>query len=122
MCKGLADCHQRHQCHRNGSRPPSGHVVLLRHCRCRDCENWIGHLYNECDEGIIRNGVKPVPEHPPDAWHYCAAYDGQQVSKDVWVWRRRPRKVGPGSDIPTESTNATAVSAGRDGGEDGGAR
>jgi hypothetical protein len=44
-----------------------------------------------CRQGLIVNGVKAVPEYPADAWHYCASYDGQQISKDVWVWRNERR-------------------------------
>jgi len=103
MCNGLPESLQSLQSHRNVPALPPRNVTILRHCRCQDCEHWIGHPYNECDEGIVRNGVKPVPEYPPDAWHYCALYDGPQVSKDVFVWpkpatgaKERPAPGGGG--------------------------
>ena len=71
----------------NAVMPPC-HVTILRHCRCQDCEHWIRPPYNECRHGIIRNGVKERPEFPADAWHYCALYQGPQISKDVFVWPR----------------------------------
>ena len=66
--------------------PPPARVTILRHCRCIDCEQWIKHPYNACEHGLISNGVKDKPEYPADAWHYCALYDGPQISKDVFVW------------------------------------
>ena len=39
-----------------------------------------------------RRHVAPVGNgqqvEPADQWHYCAFYQGPQVSKDVWVWPR----------------------------------
>lgn len=90
MCNGLEVCHQRRQCHRASPEPPSGHVTILRHCRCRDCEHWAAHPHNECIHGIIRNGLKPVPEFPADGWHYCALYHGPRFSGDVLVWPMAP--------------------------------
>jgi hypothetical protein len=38
----------------------------------------------------------------PDAWHYCARYDGPAISKSVFVWRNQTHDVGPGSNISGE--------------------
>jgi len=68
--------------------PPSLHVILLRHCRCQDCRHLLKGLRpnslsgSQCGRGML------VAEESVEAWHYCAEYDGPQVSKDVWVWRR----------------------------------
>ena len=67
---------------------PSRQVTVLRHCRCKDCGNWVRHPQSECVHGLVRNGLTPAPEFSADAWHYCALYDGPQISKDVFVWPR----------------------------------
>jgi hypothetical protein len=83
-------------------------VTILRHCRCIDCRKF-SHVAQDyfCSEYI--GGTKVVwatgrreCAPPPEAWHYCSHYDGPQVSKDVWVWRRRSRQVGAGSTIAPE--------------------
>ena len=97
--------------------PPSARVTVLRRCRCIDCRHWIAEPYSECVHGIIRNGVKPVPEYPADAWHWCALYHGPQISKDVWVWPKatpRAAQVGAGSNIPADPADPTAVNGRRD--------
>ena len=68
--------------------PPPAAVTVLKQCRCVDCRYWFEHPYNECEHGIIRNGLLPVPQFPADAWHWCALYHGPQVSRDVWPWPR----------------------------------
>lgn len=40
-----------------------------------------------CSHGIIVNGIRGQPDYPPDAWHYCADYNGPQISKDIWIWK-----------------------------------
>ncbi|OQB85183.1 MAG: hypothetical protein BWX88_02022 [Planctomycetes bacterium ADurb.Bin126] len=69
---------------------PSLKVTVLRHCRCLDCRKWVA-ADRACRAGI--GGVKVtwgtgerVCDPPPDAWQYCAGYNGPQVSPDVWVW------------------------------------
>ena len=97
--------------------PPPQLATVLRYCRCMDCRHWIGEPYSECVHGIIRNGVKPVPEYPADAWHYCALYHGPQVSKDVLVWPKatpRAAQVGAGATISADSDDPTAVNGKRD--------
>jgi hypothetical protein len=92
------------------SRPESAHApaeadVILKHCRCMDCRNFsqVGQDYF-CSEYIGGTSVvwatgKRECDPPQDAWHYCSHYDGPQSSKDVWLWPRRSRHVGPGSTI-----------------------
>ena len=92
------------------SRPESAHApaeadVILKHCRCMDCRNFsqVGTDYF-CSEYIGGTSVvwttgKRECDLPQDAWHYCSHYDGPQSSKDVWLWPRRSRHVGPGSTI-----------------------
>ena len=89
------------------SAPPSPDVVVLKHCRCMDCRKFsqAGSDYF-CDEhmggtAIVWSTGKRTCDPPPDVWQYCACYDGPQISKDVWVWRRS-RHVGPGSNISGE--------------------
>jgi len=41
--------------------------------------------YGLCTAGIM----PPADEWPAMAWHYCAAYDGRQESKDVLIWPKR---------------------------------
>ena len=97
--------------------PPPRPATVLKHCRCMDCRHWIGEPHSECVHGIIRNGVKPVPEYPADAWHWCALYHGPQVSKDVWVWPKvtpQAAQVGAGSNIPAKPGNPTADPGKRD--------
>lgn len=79
--------------------PPPPSATILRHCRCQDCMLW--HARDGyCRELGFRRYVPRHEYHPamqqfwtdigtirPDEWHYCAYYDGPQVSKDVWVWR-----------------------------------
>ena len=66
---------------------PPADVTILKHCRCRDCRHWIDKPAWLCARGLI--GHKG---YPPDAWHYCALYDGPQVSRDVWVWPKAGKK------------------------------
>ena len=98
---------------RNALQPPQPlhapiPATILRYCRCMDCRHWIAEPHSECIHGIIRNGVKPVPEYPADAWHYCALYHGPQVSKDVWVWPKAKKGPAPSrgrlSGGPSESS------------------
>ena len=94
-----------------------GQATILRHCRCIDCRHWIRPPYSECVHGLIRNGVKPVPEYPADAWHYCALYHGPQLSKDVIVWPKatpRAAQVGAGSNISADTADPTPVNKKRD--------
>lgn len=63
--------------------PPPSNVTILRHCRCQDCRHWIKAPYSMCRHGIVTNGLKAVPEHPANEWHYCAMYHGPQISKDL---------------------------------------
>ena len=81
---------------------------MLKHCRCMDCRKFsrVGNDYF-CDEhmggtAIVWATGKRSCDPPADVWHYCACYAGPQISKDVWVWRRRSRHVGPGSNISGE--------------------
>lgn len=85
---------------------PSSGVTVLKHCRCSDCRKLskVGDGY-VCAEHIGGTAVVwATGEHlcdpAPDAWHYCAGYDGPQISKDVWVWPRkeeaRARRGGTG--------------------------
>ena len=98
-------------------------MILLKHCRCIDCRNWIKAPYSECRYGIIRNGVKDTPDFPADAWHYCARYQGPQISRDVWVWPKVPptaAQVGAGSKISDDPDGVSTTSArDRDRGEPG---
>ena len=107
-----------------GNRPvPSTNVTVLKHCRCIDCRNF-SRLAGEyhCTEYI--GGTKVVwatgrryCDPPPDEWHYCAFYNGPQVSKDVWVWPKathQAAQVGAGSNIPAEPANPTTSANGRD--------
>jgi hypothetical protein len=78
---------------RRAAVPPPPAAVILKHCRCVDCLNLAesGEEY-VCSEDIGGTKVvwatgRRVCELAPDAWHYCAGYDGPQISKDVWVWR-----------------------------------
>ena len=70
-------------------------VTLLRHCRCQDCLKFshAGSTYFCRDyiggTAIVWATGERFCDPPPDAWHYCAGYNGPQVSKDVWVWTRR---------------------------------
>jgi hypothetical protein len=100
--------------------PPPAQATILRHCRCQDCGHWVGRPHNECAEGIVRNGVMPVPEYPPDAWHFCALYDGPQISKDVWVWPKaapKKKRPAPGGGGP-DSRPSTAFVPAREGQHD----
>ena len=79
-------------------------VTVLKCCRCRDCRRWNGKA---CRLGIIVNGarawggeVAKWAGYPADAWHYCAAYDGPQLSKDAYLWPTTP-DVGPCGDKST---------------------
>ena len=89
------------------SRPESVHVpakedVILKHCRCMDCRNFSqidGEYF--CSEYI--GGTKATwatgrrqCDPPPEAWHYCSHYEGPQISKAIWLWRRRSRHVCAG--------------------------
>jgi hypothetical protein len=71
-------------------------VTILRHCRCIDCRKFFRDVHGEyfCQDYI--GGTKITwgtgerkCEPPPEAWHYCSMYDGPQISKDVWVWKRQ---------------------------------
>ena len=73
--------------------PPSLAVTMLRHCRCMDCRKFRKDAYGHfsCDAGIGGVGItwgtgERLCDPLPDAWHYCAEYDGPQNSPDVWVW------------------------------------
>ena len=91
---------------------PSSQVTILPFCRCGDCRKFseaAGESY--CAEGI--GGTKVVwatgerfCNPAPDQWHYCAGYDGPQISKDVWVWPRlapQAAQVGAGSNISDQA-------------------
>jgi hypothetical protein len=74
-----------------------------------DCRNFsqVGQDYL-CSEYIGGMSVvwatgKRECDPPPDAWHYCSHYNGPQISKDVWVWPRRSRHVGAGSNISVQA-------------------
>jgi len=96
------------------SRLESVHVptktdVILKHCRCMDCRNF-SEINGEyfCSEFIGGTKVtwatgKRQCDPPPEAWHYCSHYEGPQMSKDVWLWRRRSHHVGAGSNISVEA-------------------
>ena len=96
------------------SRPESAHVpvkadVILKHCRCMDCCNF-SQINGEhfCSEYIGGTKVtwatgRRQCDPPPEAWHYCSHYDGPQISKDVWLWPRRSRHVGAGSNNSVEA-------------------
>ncbi len=85
---------------------PGNAVTLLRHCRCLDCRKFskVGGDYF-CSEYIGGTSVvwvtgQRVCDPPPDAWHYCACYDGPQISRDVWVWPRSKKEPAPGGGRP----------------------
>jgi len=59
------------------SRPPTS-ATILRRCRCLDCR-----LLDRNDGGCDVPGRNDTP----DEWHYCAGYDGPQISRDVLVFR-----------------------------------
>jgi hypothetical protein len=118
---------------KRGNQPVTGNPegaqaagALLLHCRCVDCTKYSftngEHL---CAEGIGGVGVvwatgRVVCDPSPEAWHYCAGYEGPQISDDVWVWPKVPptsRHVGPGSTIAADPANPTAVAEGRNRGE-----
>ena len=101
---------------------PTATTAALRHCRCIDCRNFsrVGQDYF-CSHYIGGTKVtwatgKRECDPPPEAWHYCACYDGPQVSKDVWVWPRRPacRSLGVGRSrhVPPGSTIAPQAEQG----------
>ena len=94
---------------------PGNAVTLLRHCRCIDCRKFTQDAVGEyfCEDyiggtAIVWGTGRRVCDPPPDAWHYCAGYDGPQISKDVFVWpkasagaKERPAPGGGGpSDGP----------------------
>jgi len=116
MCIGGQNNHQSLQSHRTVRTPPTPiPATILRHCRCVDCGHWVREPYNECAHGIIRNGVQPVLEFPPDAWHWCALYDGPQISRDVWLWA----KAGAGANkrpVPGRGRTSNGPIADRPGG------
>ena len=73
--------------------PPAARVTILRHCRCVDCRKLFRDTRGECFCRDFRGGTATVwatgrryCDPPPEVWHYCAGYDGPQISKDVWVW------------------------------------
>ena len=77
---------------------PAGAAVILKHCRCMDCQRFsrVGALYS-CAEYIGGTSVvwatgERFCDPPPYAWHYCAHYHGPQISTDVWVWPRAAKK------------------------------
>jgi len=83
---------------------PGNAVTLLRHCRCIDCRKFSQDAGGEyfCEDYIGGTAVvwgtgRRVCDPPPDAWHYCAGYDGPQTSKDVFVWPKTSAgaKEGP---------------------------
>ncbi len=68
--------------------PPA--VTILKHCRCVDCRKF-SRQDSTCAEGIGGTWhlwATGQQVEPADQWHYCAFYQGPQVSKDVWVWPR----------------------------------
>jgi len=91
---------------------PPASVTVLRHCRCIDCRKFSQDAAGEyfCEDriggvAIVWPTGRRICEPPPDAWHYCAGYDGPQISKDVFVWprgTRRAAQVGAGSTISPE--------------------
>jgi len=46
------------------------------------CRDYIGGT------AIVWATGERVSDPQPDAWHYCAGYNGPQISKDVWAWKR----------------------------------
>ena len=99
-----------------GNLPPSPQVRILRHCRCLDCRK----LYKAEGECFCRESIggtatvlgtgERICDPPPEAWHYCAGYDGPPISRDVWAWpnagakeRPAPGGGGPGSGPQQEA-------------------
>ena len=73
-------------------------MTVLKHCRCTDCRKFsadgAGNYF--CRDYIGGTAVvwatgERFCNPSPEAWHYCAGYDGPQISKDVWVWPRPHR-------------------------------
>lgn len=68
-------------------------VTILRHCRCIDCQKFfkdaVGAYF--CRDYIGGTVVSVTGERvcdpPPETWHYCAGYDGPQISKDIFIWK-----------------------------------
>jgi hypothetical protein len=73
----------------SNSPAPSLNVTILRHGRCIDCRKWTDHPYNQCQEGLVCNGVLPRQkwDKDPAEWHYCAFYNGPQISRDIFLWK-----------------------------------
>ena len=69
-------------------------VTILRHCRCIDCRKFFRNAAGTCfcrdyigGTKIVWATGKRVCDPPPEAWRYCAGYDGPQISKDIFVWK-----------------------------------
>jgi hypothetical protein len=74
-----------------------------------DCRNF-SQINGECFCSEFIGGTKVTwatgkweCNPPPEAWHYCSHYEGPQISKAIWLWRRRSRHVGAGSNISREA-------------------
>ena len=90
-----------------GNRPaPTTNVTILKHCRCADCRLFrrVGNDFI-CDAGIGGTAVvwatgRRFCEPAPDAWQYCAGYDGPQIGDDVWVWPKATESSENQRDTP----------------------
>ena len=88
---------------------PDDGVVLLKHCRCNDCRRFYMNRYGEptCEAGIGGTCTtwgtgRRFCDPPPEVWHYCSAYDGPQISTDVWPWPRPVRSQTAGDPSPVD--------------------
>lgn len=101
------------------SQSPSEPAFVLKHCRCVDCCRWEG-VQGFCDVLCFRRHVSREDYRPamrsfwtdlgmirPDAWHFCAFYDGPQISDDVWLWPK-PRQTAHVA-TPSETSVKTVV-------------
>ena len=75
--------------------PPQG-ATILRHCRCEDCVNWrtlfgcrvlpfVPYVPRQAYPEPLRKFWSDAGMIRPGEWHYCALYQGPQISKDVLV-------------------------------------
>jgi len=95
---------------KSGNAPPAPelHVTILKHCRCMDCRKFrtrAGEYFCRDHIGgtiVVWATGERICDPTPSAWHYCAGYDGPQISKDVWVWPRAQKKgPAPGGGGPS---------------------
>ena len=89
--------------------PDGGGVVLLKHCRCKDCRQFFTNRRGEpvCWVGIGGTWTtwgtgQRFCATPPDVWHYCSAYDGPQISPDVWACPGPVRSQTAAEPSPTD--------------------